>query len=51
MVENQDIRALLRELASSVRGKKLTNYCLHVTVLKIIIIDEFNSNIQKNYLF
>jgi len=28
MVENQDIRALLRELASSVRGNKLTNYCI-----------------------
>jgi len=26
MAENQGIRALLRELASSVRGKKLTNY-------------------------
>jgi len=26
MAENQNIRALLRELASSVRGKKLTNY-------------------------
>jgi len=27
VAENQDVRALLRELASSVRGKKLTNYC------------------------
>jgi len=35
MAENQGVRALLRELASSVRGKKLTNYCLFIIAIKI----------------
>jgi len=38
VTENQDVRALLRELASSVRGKKLTNYWYNIIVNKYFFI-------------
>jgi len=44
MTENQDIRTLLRELASSVRGKKLTNYCYFNSIYFSLITVFFSKN-------